>query len=125
MKLKQSQPADEDVSHSTPRLFDVVVYGATAGGVLAAIAAARDRSRVALLEPGRHVGGIVSGGLGHTDYGDRRVIGGMARDFDQRIARHYNTETWGVVGPEPHVAEQVFRSWRDEAAITVLPTRWL
>jgi flavin-dependent dehydrogenase len=61
--------------------FDVAVYGATAGGVLAAIAAAQEGANVALLEPGRHVGGMVSGGLGRTDYNERRdrsVIGGLA-----------------------------------------------
>src|SRR5205085_330047 len=41
---------------------DVVIYGATAAGVMAAVAAAREGARVVLLEPGRHVGGMVSGG---------------------------------------------------------------
>ncbi len=111
----------EVVSSGTPtRQFDVVVYGATAAGALAAIAAARAGAHVAVLEPGRHVGGMVSGGLGHTDYGDRRVIGGLAREFYQRVARAYGTETWGVVGPEPHVAEQIFRDWLDEATVTIV-----
>ena len=47
--------------------FDLLIYGATAGGVMAALAAARHGLRVALLEPGRHVGGMVAGGLGCTD----------------------------------------------------------
>ena len=42
---------------------DVVVYGGTAGGVMTAIAGARQGLRVALLEPGKHIGGMVSGGL--------------------------------------------------------------
>ena len=58
--------------------FDVVVYGATAGGAIAAIAAAKEGARVALLEPGRHAGGMLTGGLGRTDM-DRQesVIGGL------------------------------------------------
>ena len=76
--------------------FEVVVYGATAGGVLAAIAAAREGASVALVEPGRHVGGMVSGGLGRTDYNERRdrsVIGGLALEFYARLARHYGADT--------------------------------
>ncbi len=49
---------------------EILVYGATAGGVAAAVAAARMGSAVVLLEPGRHVGGMVSGRLGYTDLGD-------------------------------------------------------
>lgn len=33
-------------------------------------AAARTGARVAPLEPGTHVGGVTSGGLGYTDVGD-------------------------------------------------------
>jgi NADPH-dependent 2,4-dienoyl-CoA reductase/sulfur reductase-like enzyme len=39
---------------------DVVVYGATGAGVTAAVAAAEAGARVTLVEPGRHVGGMVS-----------------------------------------------------------------
>ncbi|MFM8336792.1 MAG: FAD-dependent oxidoreductase, partial [Opitutaceae bacterium] len=43
---------------------DVLVYGGTSGGVAAAVAAARRGRRVVLIEPGRHLGGLTSGGLG-------------------------------------------------------------
>ncbi|MGH9626600.1 MAG: FAD-dependent oxidoreductase, partial [Bryobacteraceae bacterium] len=39
----------------------VVVYGGTAAGVIAAVAAARQGASVTLLEPGTHLGGMVSG----------------------------------------------------------------
>ncbi len=97
------------------RPFDVVIYGATASGVLATVAAAREGLRVALIEPGRHVGGMVSGGLGWTDLGDHDVIGGLALEFYEQVARHYDVETWGVLGPEPHVAERIFHNWLWEA----------
>src|SRR5262245_1083054 len=61
--------------------YDLVVYGATAGGVIASISAARMGLMVALIEPGRHVGGMVSGGLSHTDLGKREVIGGYSLEF--------------------------------------------
>ena len=43
--------------------FDFVVYGGTAGGVITAVSAAREGLKVALLEPGRHLGGMATGGL--------------------------------------------------------------
>jgi predicted flavoprotein YhiN len=89
---------------------DVVVYGGTAGGIMAALAAARPGRRVALLEPGRHLGGMVSGGLGWTDIGDRRIIGGLTREFYGRVAAHYGVDPWDIIGPEPHLAEDLFRA---------------
>ena len=52
---------------------DLVIYGGTASGVMAAIAARQEGVTVALLEPGRHVGGMVTGGLGKTDIGRARI----------------------------------------------------
>jgi hypothetical protein len=94
-----------------------VVYGATAAGVCAAVAAARHGVDVTLLEPGHHVGGMVSGGLGYTDVGDPRVLGGMAAEFRAAVAEHYGTG--GFAGPEPHVAEQIFVSWLEKAGVAV------
>ncbi|HET6823427.1 MAG TPA: FAD-dependent oxidoreductase [Anaerolineales bacterium] len=99
--------------------FDVVIYGGTAGGVIAAIAAAKEGVRVALVEPGRHVGGMVSGGLSHTDYGDTAVIGGLALEFYERVARHYGAENWSLRGPEPHLAERIFRECLQQAGVDV------
>ena len=95
--------------------FDVVIYGGTASGVIAAIAAAKEGLRVALVEPGRHVGGMISGGLSHTDYGDPSVIGGLALEFYERVARHYGVENWSLRGPEPNLAERIFREWLEQA----------
>ena len=97
--------------------FDVVVYGGTAGGVIAAVAAARAGARVALLEPRQHLGGMVSGGLGWTDYGRKEVIGGLSREFFERVGRKYGTTIqWEF---EPHVAEEVFKEWAREAGVQV------
>ncbi|MBI1940716.1 MAG: FAD-dependent oxidoreductase [Acidobacteria bacterium] len=100
------------------RSYDVVVYGGTAGGAMAAIAAAREGARVALLEPRRHVGGMVSGGLGRTDFDNQiEVIGGMAREFFVRVGRHYGEPmSWTF---EPHVAEGIFNDWLKDAGVDV------
>jgi len=55
---------------------DVCVYGGTASGVMAAVAAAREGSRVVLVEPSRWLGGMTGGGLVHIDWGRREAVGG-------------------------------------------------
>jgi hypothetical protein len=99
---------------------DVLVYGGTAAGVTAAVAASDAGQQVVLVEPGQHVGGMVSGGLSHTDWGQREVIGGLARSFYEAVARHYDVELWGVRGPEPHVAEEIFREWLAERSVELV-----
>jgi hypothetical protein len=88
-------------------MSDVVVYGATGAGVMAAAAAREAGAETVLVEPGRHVGGMVSGGLSWTDLADERAVGGLARRFYERVAAHYGVPLWGVRGPEPHVAERL------------------
>jgi hypothetical protein len=86
-------------------MTDVAVYGATAAGVAAAVAAAEAGAHTVLVEPGRHIGGMVSGGLSWTDVGETGVLGGFARRFYAAVADHYGAALWEVKGPEPHVAE--------------------
>jgi len=88
-------------------MTDVCVYGATAAGVAAAVGAAEAGAATTLVDPGSHVGGMVSGGLSWTDVGDERALGGFARRFYGDVARHYGVPLWGVRGPEPHVAEEL------------------
>ena len=57
------------------------MYGATAAGVTAAVAARNSGADVLLVGADRHVGGMVSGGLSWTDVGDPRVVGGLAKRF--------------------------------------------
>jgi hypothetical protein len=129
--------------------FDVVVYGGTSAGVIAAVQAKRMGKSVVLVSPDVHLGGLSSGGLGFTDSGDKSVIGGLAREFYHRIWQHYQTEqAWrwqqrakfGNVGQgtpamdskdrtmwtfEPHVAEQVFEDLVHENSIDVRRHQWL
>lgn len=99
---------------------DVVVYGATSAGVCAAVAAAEAGAAVLLLEPGDHVGGMTSGGLGYTDVGDVRVLGGMAARLRREVAEHYGVSAGAYAGPEPHVAEAIFRRWLDHPRIALV-----
>lgn len=108
--------------------FDVVVYGATPGGIGAAIAAARMGHRVALVEPQNHVGGMTASGLSRSDVITRAAIGGLYREFAARVYRHY-VETYGADSEnvklsddgyacEPRVAEKILSGMiADEARI--------
>jgi predicted flavoprotein YhiN len=119
---------------------DVVVYGATSAGVAAAVQAARMGKSVVLVEPGRHVGGLTSGGLGRTDIGNKEAIGGIAREFYRRVHKYYlDADVWdretrdqyvarakGFVdtdtmwGFEPHAAEEILRCWLEEAGVALV-----
>ncbi len=66
---------------------DVCIYGGTCAGVMAAVQADRMGQQVALLEFGKHLGGLSSGGLSHTDGGDPAVCGGIAREFYKLIGQ--------------------------------------
>jgi hypothetical protein len=121
------------------KAYDLVVYGGTSGGISAAVQAARMGKTVVLLEPGKHLGGLTSGGLGATDIGNKKAIGGISREFYQRIKKHYAQDaSWKYEkradfrGPghnpkedaawsfEPHVAEQVFAELLREHKVPVV-----
>ncbi|QDU41433.1 Xanthan lyase precursor [Maioricimonas rarisocia] len=117
--------------------YDVVIYGGTSAGAAAAIQTSRMGKSVVLIEPKQHIGGLTISGLGWTDSGNKAVIGGISREFYQRIKKHYdNEETWvhedragyGRYRPtddamwtfEPHVAENLYLEMLDEADVEVV-----
>jgi hypothetical protein len=82
-------------SNGAERKADVVIYGATSAGLAAAIQCARMSKSVIILDPGTHVGGLTTGGLSWTDIGNKQVIGGIGREFYQRIkAKYDNPAAW-------------------------------
>ncbi|MGQ9562438.1 MAG: FAD-dependent oxidoreductase [Thermogutta sp.] len=129
--------------------YDVVVYGGTSAGVIAAVESRLAGRTVALVCPERHLGGMSSSGLGWTDTGNKAVIGGLAREFYHRVWKHYQRpEAWKWQKPEdygnrgqgtpatdgerrtmwifePHVAESVFEELIEENAIPTFRDEWL
>ena len=103
------------------RSFEVVVFGGTPGGITPAIAAAREGASVAVVEPSKHIGGMVAGGLSRTDYSNQQIIGGIAREFFTRADAMYNdpqkTNSPNFWNSEPKVAEQAFHDMLKEAGI--------
>jgi hypothetical protein len=119
--------------------YDLVVYGGTPGGITAAIQAARLHKAVVLVEPSKHLGGMTAGGLGATDIGNKKAIGGLARDFYRRVKKHYAQDSSWIYEKraqfqgaghdpredaawtfEPHVAAQIFDDLIREHKILVL-----
>jgi FAD dependent oxidoreductase len=97
---------------------DICIYGGTSAGVIAAYTAKKMGKSVLLIEPGKHLGGLSSGGLGYTDIGNKYAISGLALDFYRRIGRHYGKfEQWIF---EPHVAEKIFNEYILSAKVNVL-----
>ncbi|WP_149242416.1 FAD-dependent oxidoreductase [Dyadobacter sp. 32] len=101
----------------TPAKVDICIYGGTAAGVIAAYTAKKMGKSVMLIEPGTHLGGMTSGGLGQTDIGNKYAISGLSLDFYRRIGKHYGKfEQWIF---EPHVAKKYLQQYLDEAGIKV------
>lgn len=106
---------------------DICVYGATSGGVVAAVAAARLGKSIALVSLNRHVGGMTASGLGVTDIGpgnNYAYLGGISREFYRRIGAAYGSANL-VIWFEPHVAERVFGQMLAEAGVVVYTNQLL
>jgi hypothetical protein len=74
---------------SVERNFDVAVYGATPGGIGAALGAARRGLRTLLAEPTGHFGGLMTSGLGRTDIISREACGAVFREFADAVLDYY------------------------------------
>jgi ribulose 1,5-bisphosphate synthetase/thiazole synthase len=128
---------------------DIVIFGGTSGGIAAAVQARRMGRSVVIAEWTRHLGGLTTGGLGATDIGNKGAIGGIAREFYEQIAAHYEQPAaWKWEEPkksaaltsgqeraadplvaktgkatkwtfEPHVAMAIYRRWLAEAQVPV------
>jgi len=68
---------------------DIVIYGGTSGGITAAIQAAREGRTAVLIEPTKFLGGLTTGGLGATDIGNKKAIGGLSREFYAAVGSYY------------------------------------
>lgn len=103
---------------------DLVVYGATPGGLAAAIQYRRSGGTAVVVDPGTHVGGMTTAGLGATDTGNTAAIGGLSHEFYRRVYARYNGTPVTATSParftfEPHVAAAVFADLLAEAGVTV------
>ncbi|MGC9327134.1 MAG: FAD-dependent oxidoreductase [Candidatus Hinthialibacter sp.] len=119
--------------------YDIVIYGGTSAGVATAVQASRMGKTSVILEPGSHLGGLTSGGLGATDIGNKGAIGGVSREFYRRVADHYaNDDAWiyqnrseyksrrespqdnSMWTFEPHAAENIMKEMAASAGVEVI-----
>jgi hypothetical protein len=131
------------------RQADVIIYGGTCAAVIAAVQVKKMGKTVIVVSPDKHLGGLSSGGLGFTDTGNKEVIGGLSREFYQRLYTHYQKEAswkwqkkeeYGNKGQgtpaldgtnrtmwifEPHAAEGVFEDFVKEYTLTIYRNEWL
>ncbi len=134
-------PLVPSVAQEDP-VYDVVIYGGTSAGVAAGVQAARMGGTSVIIEPTKFLGGLTTGGLGATDIGNKRAIGGIAREFYHRIWQYYNEpKVWkqqtredyfakkhhGNSGAEdtmwtfePHVASKVYDAYVAEYKLPVV-----
>jgi len=96
---------------------DVAVYGGTPAGVATAIQAAKMGKKVLFFSFDNHVGGLTSGGLTATDVGNKKSIGGLAKEFYKRIGKVRNFS--------PSAAEKLYLKMLKEAGVEVLLRRCL
>lgn len=131
---------------ATPQEADVIVYGGTSAAVTAAVQVRKMGKSVILVSPDKHLGGLSSSGLGFTDLGNPKILGGLSREFYHRVWQAYqDPAAWkpgGRIDPkkgqngaaidnvnqlmvdfEPHVAEAIFDAWVKENQIPVIHAR--
>jgi hypothetical protein len=117
---------------------DLIIYGSTVAALTAAIQARRMGASVIIVSPEPTLGGMTTSGLGWTDIKFADAIGGLAREFYERLYNHYTTESAWIspadrmqyekvlAQPGPVIAHDSRTFWNFEpsAASAVLET-WL
>lgn len=128
---------------------DVIIYGGTSAAIATAVQLKRMDKSVLIVCPEKHIGGLSASGLGFTDLGNKKVIGGISKEFYQCVYDHYQDESawnwqpkdeYGNVGQgttaiddslktmwtfEPHVAEDIFEDMVKNHNIKILRDKWL
>ncbi len=113
-------------------VYDVVVYGGTSAGVIAAVQAAKMGKSVVLIESSQHIGGMTSSGLGKIDTKNVDILGGLTRNYFHRVWKYYqHPQNWiwekqpkspphqEMYVVEPHVAEKLFKQMAKEVSLRI------
>ncbi|HEY0968366.1 MAG TPA: FAD-dependent oxidoreductase [Opitutaceae bacterium] len=99
-----------------PSRVDVIVYGATPGGIAAALAAAKGGRTVLLVEPTIRIGGMTTNGLSHPDFRAFESLTGTYWDLTQRTLAYYKA-TYGENSPQ---LKDTFRGTHAEPKVNLL-----
>jgi len=109
------------------RETDVVVYGGGAGGLCAAVQAARLGAEVTVLEPSPWLGGMLTAaGVSALDGNKHGAGGGLVQRFRQALADHYgsldalHTGWVSLYCYEPRVGHRILEEWvAEQETLTV------
>ncbi len=121
---------------------EIVIYGATPAGLAAAEAICREGTSLIVVEPGTHIGGMITGGIAVTDTGTPHLVGGIAGEFfDEVDAETFRTSgkpgpavlkfftkelVWRTPRPwdlEPKTARTIFERWVGNRRYELLKNR--
>lgn len=121
--------------------YDVIVYGGTPGGIIAAVAAARNHAKVLLIEQTQHVGGLCTSGLNTAESRHMidNAITGFAREFYVGMGKNFSEEYYQSFlkdeikfktgDPafffESHIAEKEYLEMLKEAGVDVVYEKYL
>ena len=102
---------------------DVCVYGGTASGVMAALAAEREGAKVILIEPSRWLGGMTGGGINHLDWGKGNTVGGstykiLMEGVQEREQKHHGGNAILGIGNKEY--RERFKKVVEDRGITVI-----
>lgn len=125
---------DSAASGCSTHQFDVVILGATPGGIASALTAARLGQTVALVEYHRQIGGMAASGLGKSDIENRAMIAGFFAEFTSHVLAHY-IRTYGAESDavalcrdgyyyEPSVAAALFEEMLEQAGTITQLRGW-
>lgn len=100
---------------------DILVYGATPGGIAAACCAADAGAKVLLVEASPFIGGHLTSGICTTECEHMLPIsfGGWMVRFLRQIGRHYDMDD-ALHRWEPHVASQAYGELLEAAGVDLL-----
>ncbi len=95
------------------KAYDVCVYGESAAGVMAAVQSGRMGKKVVLISKNNHVGGMATSGLTATDMSGPTLLGGIAKEFYQRIYTYYlDPKVWKNQDRESYMKSTEHDSWK-------------
>lgn len=124
------------------RQYDVIVYGGTPGGVIAAVAAARNHAAVLLIEQTNHVGGLSTSGINtaESEHMINNAITGFAREFYIKMGLNFSDEYFQTFRNgremnfkkgdpafffESHIAEKEYLAMLRDAKVDVIYGKYL
>ncbi len=106
---------------------DLIIWDSTPAGLTAAIAAARAGLSVIIVTEDQHLGGLQTSGLGYTNAGQIPTMGGITREFHERVLKYYagkyghkSDQVRACLNGfrfEPHVAEAIWEAWLRETGV--------